>query len=448
MIIPSIDLQSGHAVQLVRGEKKAIDAGDPRPIAERFGRVGEVAVIDLDAAMGTGLNAGVIDDLLSICRCRVGGGIRDEGTARRWLDRGAHKVILGTAAVPELLSRLPRSRVIAALDARDGEIVTHGWKTRTGVRVEDRLAELAPLVSGFLVTFVETEGTMSGLAADRAADLAAMLREIDPGCRLTVAGGVKEASEIGVLDALGLDAQIGMALYSGRFTLADALAACLNSDRADGLWPTVVCDEAGVALGLVYSNAASLAAALEEGRGVYHSRSRGGLWRKGETSGDTQELIAVDLDCDRDALRFTVRQHGPGGAPSGGAHGAFCHLRTRTCWGEGSGLRQLERRLAQPAQDPASYTARLLREPDLLASKLIEEARELIDAQTDAEVTHEAADVLYFTLARLRAAGVRLEAVERELDRRSLKLSRRPGDAKPDAEPATEPRAMPEDRPS
>src|SRR5690349_18112854 len=105
MIIPSIDLMDGQAVQLVQGKTKVLEAGDPRPLAERFGIVGEIAVIDLDAAMGRGSNATVIADLLKIARCRVGGGIRDVDTARKWLDMGAAKVILGTRAVPEILSQ-------------------------------------------------------------------------------------------------------------------------------------------------------------------------------------------------------------------------------------------------------------------------------------------------------------------------------------------------------
>ena len=127
MIVPSIDLQNGQAVQLIGGREKALDAGDPRPIAERFSRVGEVAVIDLDAALGTGNNREMILDLVGRAPCRVGGGIRNLETARFWLDAGARKIILGTAAEPDLLSELPRGRVIAALDAVDGEIVVEGW---------------------------------------------------------------------------------------------------------------------------------------------------------------------------------------------------------------------------------------------------------------------------------------------------------------------------------
>ncbi|MDA0951393.1 MAG: HisA/HisF-related TIM barrel protein, partial [Proteobacteria bacterium] len=162
MIIPSIDLMGGQAVQLIGGKERAIEAGDPRPIAERFRLAGEIAVIDLDAALGQGDNRALIEELVKLAPCRVGGGIRDVETAIRWLDAGAAKVILGTAAKPEILRELPRERVIAALDAVEGEVVTHGWTTRTGASIDDRMAELAPYVGGFLVTFVEREGRMQG----------------------------------------------------------------------------------------------------------------------------------------------------------------------------------------------------------------------------------------------------------------------------------------------
>lgn len=424
MMIPSIDLQGGQTVQLVQGTRKELDAGDPRPIAKRFSLIGETAVIDLDAAMGTGSNVNLVRELIDLCPCRVGGGIRTAEQARMWLDAGASKIIIGTAARPELLRPFPRERLIVALDAKDGDVVVEGWKTSTGRKVLDRMRELREYVGGFLVTFVEIEGTLAGLSAERVKPLLEAAGE----CRITAAGGVRTAEEIGVLDALGVDAQVGMALYKGLIHPADAIAATLRSDRVDGLWPTVVTDESGVALGLAYSNRESLRVAYDTARGVYWSRTRG-LWRKGETSGEWQTLLRIDADCDRDALRFTVR-------PEGGS-GHFCHLATRTCWGRDSGIGELARRLRQPSatRDAGSYTSRLLRDPALLASKLIEEARELTQATTRTHIVQEAADVIYFTLVSLAAAGVDLPEVERELARRGLKLSRRPGDAKPESSP-------------
>ena len=151
-------------------------------------------------------------------------------------------------------------------------------------------------------------------------------------------------------------------------------------------------------------------------RGVYHSRSRG-LWVKGETSGDTQELLAVSLDWDRDALRFRVRQRGRG----------FCHTGTQSCWGAGGGLDALlqtvhSRRQAAPA---GSYTRRLFEDPEHLHGKLREEAEELTEATSREEVIWEAADLLYFTAVKLEREGVDLEEVEAELDRRARTVTRR-----------------------
>ena len=417
MIIPSIDLEGGRTVQLIGGEALALDAGDPRPILASFALAGEVAVVDLDAAKGEGTNSDLMRDLCGRARVRVGGGIRDAETALSWMDAGATKVVIGTAAQPELLRQLPRERVVVALDTRAGEVVTHGWRKSTGDDALARMAELRDLCGGFLVTFVEREGRLDGTDLERAAQLVEAAGDVP----VTIAGGVTTTEEIAALDRIGADAQVGMALYTGRFSLADAIAAPLVSDRADGLWPTVVVDERGLALGLAYSSAESLRRAVESRSGVYQSRRRG-LWTKGSTSGATQELLAVDLDCDRDALRFTGRQAGAG----------FCHAATRSCWGDDRGLGRLERRLADRiANGPAdSVTARLARDPALLRAKLIEEAGELAEAETFAEVRHEAADLLYFALARAAAAGVCLADVEAELERRERKVSRRACEAK------------------
>jgi len=418
MIIPSIDLQNGNAVQLIGGKEMALDAGDPRPIADRFGRVGEVAVIDLDAALGTGSNRETILELLERAPCRVGGGIRDLQTARFWLDAGAQKIILGTAAEPELLNQLPKERVIAALDAVDGDVVVEGWTKKTGRRALDRMQELKAYVGGFLVTFVEREGRLGGIDETRIKALIDAAGDAS----LTVAGGVATADDVGRIDTLGVDAQVGMALYTGRFDLADAIAACLKTDRKDGLWTTVVVDESGQALGLVYSDLDSLRVAINEGKGAYHSRSQKALWIKGATSGAVQRLHHIELDCDRDALRFAVSQSGPG----------FCHLDRFSCWGGPTGLRRLESTLwdRKTTAVKASYTGRLFSDDSLLAAKLCEEADELAQAAGVSDVTHEAADLIYFAMVAMVRAGVSMTDVEKELDRRALKVTRRSGDAK------------------
>jgi phosphoribosyl-ATP pyrophosphohydrolase len=177
-----------------------------------------------------------------------------------------------------------------------------------------------------------------------------------------------------------------------------------------------------VALGLAWSTAETVRRAVAERRGIYWSRSRGRVWVKGGESGNTQVLVGVALDCDRDALRFTVRQSGTG----------FCHAGSRTCWGDGFDLAALERIVgaAAAAGDPSSGTAHLMADPALLAAKLGEEAGELACATTPGAAVHETADLLYFALVALHRGGGTLEDVRRELERRHHRVSRRPMQAK------------------
>ncbi|KAH7391116.1 histidine biosynthesis trifunctional protein [Phaeosphaeria sp. MPI-PUGE-AT-0046c] len=219
--------------------------------------------------------------------------------------------------------------------------------------------------------------------------------------------------------SLTVDAQKEPSLIS----VATLIMANATSDRPDGLFTTLVTDERRVALGLVYSSAESVAESLRTGRGVYQSRKRG-LWYKGESSGDVQELVSLSLDCDSDCLQFVVKQKGRG----------FCHLATPTCFGEYHGLSKLQKTL-QSRKDSApegSYTARLFNDSQLLRAKILEEATELCDATTKQHVAFEAADLFYFALTKCVAAGVSLEDVERNLDAKSIKVKRRTGDAKPE----------------
>ena len=425
MIVPSIDLMQGRAVQLRRGRDLVLDGGDPLARLEQFAVAGEVAVVDLDAALGKGSNAGLIREMVRRAPCRVGGGIRDLDTARAWLDAGATRIVVGTAASPDFCGALPRDRVIAAVDADRGQVVVEGWRTATGASVLDRIRALAPVAGGFLFTQVENEGAMGGF--DFQAVAAAVRAAGD--ARVTAAGGITTATEIAELDRIGADAQVGMALYTGRLSLGDAVAAPLakpvdsqGGGGGGGVWPTVVCDEWGHTLGLVWSTRESLARAIAERRGIYWSRSRQALWEKGATSGNTQALVRVDLDCDRDALRFTVRQCGAG----------FCHLERRSCWPSGFDLDDLAGTISERAArpEPGSGTAKLLADPGLLAAKLREEAEELGRARERAEVVHETADVLYLALVAVVRGGGTLADVVAELSRRRGAVTRRPMVAK------------------
>jgi phosphoribosyl-ATP pyrophosphohydrolase/phosphoribosyl-AMP cyclohydrolase len=414
MIVPSIDIKDGRAVQLKHGREFVLDGGDPMERLDQFAVVGEVAVVDLDAATGRGDNTDVMLRMVRHAPCRVGGGIRNLDAARMWLDAGAARIVVGTAASTEFCSQLPRERVVAAVDTSEGTVVVDGWRQQTAHEPIHRIAELAPTVGGFLLTQVDREGEMAGFDAslvERAVQAAG-------DARVTAAGGIATSEQVAALDRLGADAQIGMALYTNQLTLGDAFSVLPVKGVHDRLWPTVVCDTVGATLGLAWSTRESLAAAVNERCGIYWSRSRREIWRKGATSGATQDLLRVDLDCDRDALRFTVRQHGVG----------FCHTGTRSCWPAPFDFASLERVIAQrrDAPLPGSGTTKLFEQPALLEAKLAEEAVELARAGDTSDIVHELADLLYFAMVSAARGRVTINDALRELERRHLRVTRRP----------------------
>ncbi|ODQ72100.1 hypothetical protein LIPSTDRAFT_338321 [Lipomyces starkeyi NRRL Y-11557] len=208
---------------------------------------------------------------------------------------------------------------------------------------------------------------------------------------------------------------------AGKLSVASIFSSALNTDRSDGYFSTLVVDTQGVALGLVYSSEESIAAAIKSRAGVYQSRKRG-LWFKGATSGAVQTLVRLELDCDGDCIKFVVQQAGKG----------FCHLDTTTCFGKSGGVMALERTLASRLKNsPAgSYTRRLFSDEKLLSAKIMEEAEELTTAKTKGEVAWEFADLLYFGMTKAVQAGVSWTDVERNLDSKAKKITRRRGDAK------------------
>lgn len=227
---------------------------------------------------------------------------------------------------------------------------------------------------------------------------------------------------------------------TSKLLLSKVLSSQWKSDRPDGLVPTVVTDEAGISLGLAYTSEESILEALRTQTGVYQSRKRG-LWIKGATSGDTQELVRIALDCDNDTLKFVVRQKG-----------RFCHLQQFGCFGNLGGIAALEQTLVSRKESApeGSYAARLFSDEKLLRAKIMEEAEELCDAKTKEDVAFEAADLIFFALTKVISAGVSLADVQANLDAKSLKVKRRPGNAKgkwaekegiavPDAAPAPAP---------
>ena len=224
MLIPSIDLQHGAVVQLVQGERLAIRDDDVFRWVRRFERFLKVQVIDLDAAMASGDNLALVRQIAGVLSCRVGGGIRTIARAQEVLAAGAQHVIAGSALFKDgrpdvafaasLADAVGRERVIAAVDSRGGHVVIHGWKTPLPLTPEDAVVALEPYCDEFLYTHVDAEGLMGGTNMDA---ILTVVRATSR--RVTAAGGITTQEEIDRLDALGIDAVVGMALYTGALKL-------------------------------------------------------------------------------------------------------------------------------------------------------------------------------------------------------------------------------------
>lgn len=350
--------------------------------------------------------------------------------AVKYLDKGARRV---ASRNPAFLAQVPAERLVLHLDKPDAALLSN--------------ADLVSSISGVLLeidSFLEDE-----LKPVRSALKAAPGRPRD----LFVLSASRSAEQVLAQPAafklmsktVGGTCVVPSSLLStkpgnleiphpddGKLSLATLFTSSLRSDRPDGLFVTVPMSLTSVttSLGVVYSSSESIAHSILSGDAVYYSRSRNGLWHKGATSGAMQRVERIRVDCDYDALEFGVVESGPNGEKEG-----FCHVPEQTsCFGGVAGLAELESTLKKRmAEAPAgSYTKRLFEEPKLLRAKIMEEAGEVCDAETKDELAGEVADLLYFTLARAVSQGVSLSDVQSVLDKRSLKVTRRKGDAKPE----------------
>ncbi|WP_461256151.1 phosphoribosyl-ATP diphosphatase [Treponema sp. R80B11-R83G3] len=456
MVIASIDIQNGKVVQLKQGEELVLQRDNHLELAEEFDRYGEVAVIDLDAAMGKGSNLEMIKPLLRKAECRVGGGIKTPQQAQELVSLGARKIIVGSGAFRDpakkgagiaggefavnipfletMSKKIGRQRLIAAVDARAGEIVVDGWKTPTGLDLIEAAKLVEPFAGELLFTCVEREGTMTGI------DLSPVrkLREA-VSCQITVAGGVSTLAEVEEIAALGCDVQLGMALYTGKINLADAFIVSLNWKKGSGgvlpatspnatqlsvdsppllitncslLIPIIVQAIDGQILMTGFTDKEALAETFKRGNVCFHSRTRNKLWMKGENSGNVLKLIRLRTDCDKDAILAIAEPEG-----------SVCHTGAWSCFSNNRGytLQFLQKIIRDRFRNPmpGSYTATL--DDELVREKIMEEAKELCEAKTREEIIWEAADIIYFTTVLMTKAGVNIQEILDELDRRHKK---------------------------
>ena len=427
MVISSIDLKNGHVVQLKNGKELVLQRDDADALIAQFDMFGEVAVIDLDAALGNidakgnTVNTHLLKSLLHRGNVRTGGGIRSVKRAKELISLGAEKVIIGSAAwksnpvagesvlneefLNELAAAIGKDRIIISVDAINGKIAVKGWTETVDIPLVEGAKQAEKFCSELLFTCVEKEGCMQGTNMDYVRALREAVK-----CRVVVAGGVSSVQEIKELEKLHCDVQLGMALYTGKVDLKEAFVECLDFEKSP-LIPMIAQSVNGEVLMQGFANAEAVRKSFDCGRLTFWSRSRNELWTKGDTSGNVLQVVKMRADCDRDCVLATVLPTGPA-----------CHTGSWTCFSsavdEKSSMGRLYNviadRFANPK--PGSYTATL--DNKRVREKVEEEAEELCEAEGKEEVIWEAADLLYFVNVLMYKEGVSWKDVYDELDRR------------------------------
>jgi phosphoribosylformimino-5-aminoimidazole carboxamide ribotide isomerase len=241
-LFPAIDIRHGRVVRLSQGEatRQTVYGDDPVAVAERFAVQGAewIHVVDLDRAFGDGENLGVVARMVARVGGRaaiqLGGGLRSLDAVRRGLAQGVSRVVLGTAAAidPGIVGAAVRAegadRIAVGIDARDGRVAVRGWTETSALEA----AELARRVAGegvrtAIYTDVARDGMLVGADVEGARRLAAA------GLEVIASGGIASLDDLRAVEAAGLaGAIVGRALYEGRFSLADALAAAAGAPPA------------------------------------------------------------------------------------------------------------------------------------------------------------------------------------------------------------------------
>ena len=427
MVISSIDLKDGHVVQLKNGKELVLQRDDAESLIRHFNMFGEVAIIDLDAALGNvdakgnTINTSLLKSLLRKGNVRTGGGVRSVKRARELISLGAEKVIIGSCAwksnpkpgesvineefLNEVANAIGKERIIISVDSLNGKIAVKGWTETVDISLVEGAKEAEKYCSELLFTCVEKEGCMQGTNMDYVKELRKAVK-----CRVVVAGGVSSVEEIAELEKLHCDVQLGMALYTNKVSLEDAFIACLDFEKVP-LIPVIAQSYNGEVLMQGYANKEAFQTSFKTNKLTFWSRSQNKIWTKGETSGNFLDILKLRVDCDRDTVLATVIPNGP-----------TCHTGSWTCFSsdpqEKSSMGRLYNiiadRFANPK--PGSYTATL--NAQRVREKIEEEAEELCEADGKDEVIWEAADLLYFVNVLMYKEGVTWKDVYDELDKR------------------------------
>lgn len=233
-IIPAVDIRKGRCVRLYQGDfaRETVFSDDPVAVAGRWEEQGaeRLHLVDLDGARsGEPMNAAIIERVIKnvTIPCQVGGGIRNNDTVNRYIQAGAERVVLGTAAVSDqwlvrAACQAHPAKIVVAIDARGGKVATQGWLEMTGEKAETLMRKLVELgVPRFIYTDISRDGTLKGPNFSAIERAAKAVKE-----PVIASGGIAGVEHLQRLIDIGVEAAIlGRAIYDGTLPLKTALQA-------------------------------------------------------------------------------------------------------------------------------------------------------------------------------------------------------------------------------
>jgi phosphoribosyl-ATP pyrophosphohydrolase len=428
-VIPTIDISKGRAVLVCQG-KVMKDNGDPLDRAKFLSITSDFQVVDLDRAMEDGDNSEIIKKISSKYPCYVAGGIRNLQIASEYLNNNAKRVVISTAANTDLLSKIASNRCIVAFDIdQNFNLLYRGRKEITNKKIFDKILELKNYLSFISVTFHYTEGLGKGSDLNNLKIIKKFLLENNLKIKLAVAGGINSLDQINEIIDMGVIPQFGLGLWGGTFSLGEIYSSIMNYEMMNKyyifkdmpiLFPCVIIKSDGTPLGLTYTDARGIQESIDHRKCVFYSRDRKQKWVKGETSGNTQNILHVAVNCDRTCLLYIVEG------------GDFCHLNSISCFGgfnhpaKGS-LLFLENIIKKNinSSDPNSYTKKIFGNHSQILSKILEEVEEISYSQSKDNLVYEISDLIYFLTLYSLSKGLEVKDISNELIKKHFRINRR-----------------------
>ena len=427
--IPTLDISDGRAI-LVKHGKKYKDNGDPLEKAKFISIHKHFQIVDIDGAVTNNVknNRELIKHIVKKYPCYVGGGIRTLEIASEYLNSSARRVVISSN--PDLLLKLPKDRVILAVDLdKDNSILINGRTKKSDMTLVQFLDTYAKYTDILSVTFHDNEGTMEGVPEAQIHELKKITDTYS--LKLICAGGISSIKDITFLTNNSIIPQFGSGFWQGHFTLGDVYSLLPNikkkvllNDKSERMFPCIVQSNTGLVLGLTYMTSNALKLSVDTRVATFYSREHENIWIKGATSGNYHTVEKVHFCCDNSAIRIVVDSTTD-----------FCHMGTKSCFGHTDpsrgNLNNINSHITKAVTSHDSgYTSEIIKDGYKLKTKLIEEIGELIYADTEQEKIAESADVFYFLLLYLQNQGLDIKDIEAELIKRQYKILKEPVIAK------------------